>query len=266
MGRVNDSAFRWTGQTGAQILPTNTLNAYYAQASGVSADGAVVVGGLLNHDGYRVFRWTAQTGVQDLGTLPDYSSYSSSIEGRVKISDDGQVVVGAVYNPNNQSVPYRAFRWTAQTGMQALGALNANESCLAYGVSGDGSVIVGQSGSNAVRWTEGGEAEDLNQTYAQLLTDGSQLYAAYAVSIYGQYIVGYGFNAAASRAEAYLLDTIGAPPCEGDANGDGTVDDADLLIVLFNFGSDEGQGDVNQDGMVDDADLLIVLFNFGNSC
>jgi hypothetical protein len=53
--------------------------------------------------------------------------------------------------------------------------------------------------------------------------------------------------------------------CEGDVNSDGRVDDADLLIVLFNFGcSGFGcQGDVNNDTVVDDADLLIVLFNFG---
>jgi hypothetical protein len=53
---------------------------------------------------------------------------------------------------------------------------------------------------------------------------------------------------------------------EGDVNGDGCVDDADLLIVLFNFGNSGGQGDVNNDNIVDDADLLVVLFNFGAGC
>ncbi|MCX7993652.1 MAG: hypothetical protein N2651_08285, partial [Fimbriimonadales bacterium] len=56
---------------------------------------------------------------------------------------------------------------------------------------------------------------------------------------------------------------------EGDVNNDGCVDDADLLIVLFNFGN-QGEpgitGDANSDGVVDDADLLIVLFNFGTGC
>ncbi|MCS7064829.1 MAG: hypothetical protein NZL85_01000 [Fimbriimonadales bacterium] len=57
-------------------------------------------------------------------------------------------------------------------------------------------------------------------------------------------------------------------PIPGDVNGDGCVDDADLLAVLFAFGQ-TGQGlpeDVNSDGVVDDADLLIVLFNFGQGC
>jgi hypothetical protein len=53
---------------------------------------------------------------------------------------------------------------------------------------------------------------------------------------------------------------------EGDVDGNGCVDDADLLIVLFNFGNAGGQGDVNCDNIVDDADLLIVLFNFGAGC
>ncbi len=54
----------------------------------------------------------------------------------------------------------------------------------------------------------------------------------------------------------------------GDINGDGVIDDADLLSVLFAFGQ-TGQSlpeDVNGDGTVDDADLLTVLFNFGQLC
>ncbi|MFN7018911.1 MAG: hypothetical protein ACK4RG_06505 [Fimbriimonadales bacterium] len=52
----------------------------------------------------------------------------------------------------------------------------------------------------------------------------------------------------------------------GNVNGDGVVDDADLLQVLFNFGSDDAASDANGDGVVDDADLLLVLFNFGATC
>lgn len=51
----------------------------------------------------------------------------------------------------------------------------------------------------------------------------------------------------------------------GDVNGDNVVDDADLLVVLFNFGGADAASDVNGDGTVDDADLLIVLFNFGSA-
>jgi hypothetical protein len=52
----------------------------------------------------------------------------------------------------------------------------------------------------------------------------------------------------------------------GNVNDDNIVDDADLLQVLFNFGSNDRASDANGDGIVDDADLLTVLFNFGASC
>ncbi len=53
----------------------------------------------------------------------------------------------------------------------------------------------------------------------------------------------------------------------GDANRDGCVDDADLLLILFSFGeSGTGVPDLNGDSAIDDADLLIVLFNFGEGC
>jgi hypothetical protein len=55
-------------------------------------------------------------------------------------------------------------------------------------------------------------------------------------------------------------------PSGGDADGNGCVDDADLLQVLFAFGATGDAADVNCDGIVDDADLLIVLFTFGSGC
>lgn len=51
----------------------------------------------------------------------------------------------------------------------------------------------------------------------------------------------------------------------GDVNGDNIVDDADLLEILFAFGTNTSDPvDLNGDGVVDDADLLIVLFVFGS--
>jgi probable HAF family extracellular repeat protein len=60
---------------------------------------------------------------------------------------------------------------------------------------------------HAFRWTAAGGMEDLNITYAHLLTNGSKLYRADAISPDGRYIVGQGYNAATGRPESFLLDT-----------------------------------------------------------
>jgi Ca2+-binding EF-hand superfamily protein len=54
----------------------------------------------------------------------------------------------------------------------------------------------------------------------------------------------------------------------GDVDGDGCVDDGDLLEVLFSFG-EVGmnlRGDLDGDGMVGESDLLEVLLHFGEGC
>jgi len=65
----------------------------------------------------------------------------------------------------------------------------------------------------------------------------------------------------------YIDDVETYVPTPGDVDDNGCVDDADLLQVLFAFGSTgQNDADVNGDQIVDDADLLIVLFNFGTGC
>jgi probable HAF family extracellular repeat protein len=188
------------------------------------------------------------------------------------ISANGSVVVGTIEADLDI---WHAFRWTATRGIQDLGTLGGPNS-IAYGASSDGTIIVGTAQNadwnwRAFRWTLSNNAlEDLNTTYASLLTGGSYLSSAQAISPDGRYIVGYGWNATTRRNEAFLLDT--RPSCtahNGDVDNNGCVDDADLLAVLFAFGntgSNLGRVDVNCDGVVDDADLLQVLFSFGSGC
>jgi probable HAF family extracellular repeat protein len=240
-----------------------TLGGWGSGAWGVSADGSVVVGVAENASGRdRAFRWTVEGGMQDLGTLGGNNSWAEGV------SADGSVVVGWAENASGRD---RAFRWTAEGGMQDLGTLPGGGGSYASGVSADGSVVVGWAWDasyqeRAFRWTAADGMQDLNQLYAALLQDGSVLIEATAISPDGRYIVGQGYNAATWRDEAFVLDTWR----RGDTNGDGCVDDSDLLAVLFAFGT-PGTGqtrheDINKDGIVDDADLLEVLFAFGQGC
>jgi len=237
VGRANNDArfsgshraFRWTASGGMQDL--GTLGGTRSEAYGVSADGSVVVGWAFNAAAHnRAFRW--QNGVmQHLGTLGGGGSYAYDV------SADGTVVVGWSYNADWQR---RAFRW--QNGvMRALGTLGGTRS-EAYGVSADGSVVVGWSynaagQSRAFRWTAAGGMEDLNTTYASLLTNGSVLWEARAISPDGRYIVGGGWNAATRRDEAFLLDTCPG----GDADKDCICDDWERA----------GGIDINRDGIID---------------
>jgi probable HAF family extracellular repeat protein len=259
---VGDSGrrgFRWTEAGGMQpinsFLPESSVSA-------VSADGSVAVGSVPGYN-QRLFayRWNAD------GSSTNLSYWSSERAVALGVSPDGAVAVGWG-SRGDDGWWQRAWAWWGQVGGVRL---PSQSQAFAHAVSGNG-VIVGRNSSwRAIRWVHcnGRDVEqDLNTVYSSLLSSGSSLSVAYAISPNGRYIVGRGYNAATGRNEAYLLDTCGH---NGDVDGNGCVDDADLLRVLFAFGGtstvcDPKREDVNCDGVIDDADLLIVLFNFGTGC
>jgi probable HAF family extracellular repeat protein len=68
------------------------------------------------------------------------------------VSDDGSIVVGSIFSGSDSE----AFRWTEAAGMVGLGTLAGATFSFAYAVSGDGSAVVGASGSSssqAFLWT-----------------------------------------------------------------------------------------------------------------
>ncbi len=83
-------------------------------ATGVSADGSVVVGMgssafALDHE---AFRWTAEGGMVGLGDLPGGDFYSLARA----VSGDGSVVVGY----SKSALGQEAFIWDATNGMRSL--------------------------------------------------------------------------------------------------------------------------------------------------
>ena len=154
-------------------------------ATDVSADGSVVVGG--------DFRWTAATGPVALG-LPGRTSAEA-------VSADGATVVGWF-----QAVPLgriEAFHWNTATGAVGLGDLIGDEfQSVSYGVSADGSVVVGTAladgaepgqGSRhleAFRWTAATGMVGLGD-----LQGGDYWSDARGVSADGNVVVGMSYNA-----------------------------------------------------------------------
>jgi probable HAF family extracellular repeat protein len=172
-------------------------------ASGVSADGSVVVGTASGADGQQAFRWTDGGGMIGLGFLPlpgggvipDYSFAAG-------VSGDGSAVVGyseAVVIHDT----YEAFRWTSSDGMTGLGFLQGENRSFAVAVSADGTVVAGTSDTGgaggfgkAFLWTTSGGMIDF-----EYLPGGSSPVTLSGVSSNGSVVVGTSYSDL--RAQAF---------------------------------------------------------------
>jgi uncharacterized membrane protein len=169
VGTSGSEAFRWSSSMGMVGLGGNST------AADVSADGSVIVGTW----GSQAFRWTHSDGLVGLGDFPagDFRSFGHAV------SDDGLVVVGrgtsVICSPGSGRCGsiLRGFRWTEDSGMQISSISTPTD------VSGDGSVIVG----GGARWTLDGGIDILGD-----LTGGSLNSFAWGVSADGSIVVGQG--------------------------------------------------------------------------
>jgi probable HAF family extracellular repeat protein len=180
-------------------------------ASAVSANGATIVGYSLIGEHWEAYVWSEETGMVGLGDVPGGRHESVAFD----VSDDGRTVVGRATGELNGRQVGEAFRWTAQTGMTTLGHLATDpnrKSSIARAVSGDGSVIVGNSskdgrGYEAFRWTEREGMVGLGD-----LPGGSGKSTAWGVSSDGRWIVGSGtsphdwWNGSAKEAARWTPD------------------------------------------------------------
>lgn len=180
---------------------------FHSGATDVSADGLVVVGGSRSALGSEAFRWTVDDGMVGLGDLPGGGFFSSANA----VSADGTVVVGL---GRTNSPANRPFRWTVEAGMTAIGEVDSGGS--AYGVSADGTVVVGQYDGEAFRWTHDDGIRNLGE-----LEGGRYARDAFGVSSDGMVIVGVGASTGALRwtRETGLVDIGGGTPFATSADG-----------------------------------------------
>lgn len=125
--------------------------AHSSEATRVSGDGVTAVGWGTPEVGTReAIRWTAHDGLVVIGDFDGGIVFSDAFDA----SFNGQVIVGRGTNAGGNS---RAFRWTSEDGLVSLGVLPGHINSLAWGVSGDGSLVAGfstdASVTEAFRWT-----------------------------------------------------------------------------------------------------------------
>jgi probable HAF family extracellular repeat protein len=179
---------------GLGFLPGGSLP---SGASGVNADGTVVVGQAIDASGHaQAFRWTAASGMVGLGFLPGLNTSDAS-----GVNANGTVVVGLASDASGHA---QAFRWTAASGMVGLGFVPGGSSSAARGVNANGTVVVGTafdaSGQpQAFRWTRATRMQSVLTLLQAAKVDvnlfaGWQLGSASGVSADGTVIVGDGID------------------------------------------------------------------------
>lgn len=182
-------------------------------ATGVSADGSIVVGTTDSDDVREAFVWDEVHGMRGLGRLPsDDFSYS----GASAISDDGRTIVGTNVFVDRRTFVSRSdgFIYTEATGLRRIPDLSEHWSRVRItDVSGDGSVVIG-SGNNplsdypmydgpseAFIWDAEHGVRTLKDVLASLgiALPGWDLTAATAISRDGRTIVGQGRDPSGAR-------------------------------------------------------------------
>lgn len=181
--------------------PLKSDNSGSSGASAISANGRTVVG---NSDRRAVVwsgsGWGTKTA---LGTLrADNSGWASASA----VSDDGSVVVGSAEGDNvdgrSNAVVWSGSGWSTKTNLNLAHNSDIRRSSAAYGVSGDGSVVVGEAYVNdtddmhAVVWSGSNWA---SQTDLGTLTTDNSKYSsrnsrALAANHDGSVVVGYSRN------------------------------------------------------------------------
>ena len=172
-------AFRWESgtMTGLGFLPGGGFS---SRATGVSTDGSVVIGdGHVSGVGALSFRWEA--GVMDPLSIPSGAIATNAIG----ISSDATAISGNVQIGGQ----ILATRWDNNVPT-LLGGLSTSHDNVARAISGNGLVVVGDSGfgggTEAIRWI-GTQLTGLGD-----LPGGNFFSIALAASFDGSVIVGRG--------------------------------------------------------------------------
>ena len=209
--------FRWTAAAGLEGFDDPDFS-----VSAVSGNGSVIVGRVPGPHG-EAARWTIASGVVPQGLA--HAGYTTSSAASA-VSLDGQIAAGDAAKQTNTQCPfwnswyylhqYRAYVQNEPGApLDVLGPLAGYNSSSASAISGDGSIVAGNSirntscnewASQACLWTGGEHPIGLGALAPQ--TNSSAL----AISAEGSTVVGYsGPHAFRWDASTGMMD-LGEPP------------------------------------------------------
>jgi probable HAF family extracellular repeat protein len=160
------------------------------------------------------------------------------------VSADASIAVGYYFYG---VIETEAFHWTQADGMIGLGGYGSSYS-EAYGVSADGSVIVGSFGSEPFRWTQ-------SDGMISLGSGGS----AYGVSADGSIIVGAANGQAFRWTQESGMVGLGSLIGNGDSYANGVSADGSVIVGYSNNanGNQEAFRWTQETGMVSLKETLI---------
>jgi probable HAF family extracellular repeat protein len=240
---------------GSKPTPTNRVslqpsNLPTASGSGtnLSRDGSCAVG--YQDAGFstpfHALRWTQATGPIDLGTLGGLQSFATDT------NQDCSVVVG-FSDLTAGGATQHAFRWTQSNGMQDLNILaGASGSSRALGVSGTGTVIVGDAEFPAGAFTRKGAFRWTDGSFTDLIP-GLNPSLATAVSADGTVVVGQTGTTSASSAFRWtappppaqpVMQPIGPLSGHTTATAIGVSDNGKIVVGISNPAFLQYQGPV----------------------
>ncbi len=237
-----------------------------SSARATNQDGTVVVG----DSGAKPFRFFGGT----TSAIPQIAGAADGFGEALAVNADGSIVVGAITSPTFTDSSFGftisqgvAFRWRAGV-TRALGGLpsTGSQASEAFGVSGNGLVVVGESRTSgtvsaggimeAFVWTPRWGLVRLADKLGASVPAGLRLDRGTSVSANGAVIAGNGTILATSKQFAFVATL---PYCVGDHNDDGTLQVQDIFGFLNDWFAGLLKADANGSGSLEVQDIFDFL-------
>lgn len=187
--------------------------------TGFSADGSRGIGSVGTTS---YWRWTPGGGQESIG--------GTASAGNARLSNDGTTAVGTAINPGNNLAEISRYDWASNgwTTLGSLGSSSGTSASTGWGISGDGSTLVG------LGWISAGTAHAIYHRNGTLTSLGSTVTGrssrANGANLDGTTIVGWqdgstGFRQGAvwvNGTQTLIFDTANNPMGEAsDVSADG---------------------------------------------